>query len=197
MVSKLINIILEDSSSFHSNTDAPDFVSATAGFSGGHCWPCWWAHLRFFCRAVGRHRHAMLEGTPAGLLHEWENPSSGERLCRGLPNQPHFISTGSWAPTTYTALCLACQGTGMKETVPPLGASAGVVRQVSTPGLKGTSGGRRWETSPERLQRAADLQNRRLAPLFGGDGGFPEWHLWYDSNSSRGGKKEGRQTQHR
>lgn len=85
----------------------------------------------------------------------------------------------------------------MKETVPPLEASAGVVRKVSTPGLKGTSGGRHQETPPERLQRAADLQNRRLAPLFGGDGGFPEWDLWYDSNSSRGGEKEGRQTQHR
>lgn len=104
-------------------------------------------------------------------------PRVGEPFLRraalqGFAKAATFYSNR--APGTYSAHSSVprVRGVGMKETVPPLGASAGVVRKVSTPGLKGASGGRRRETPPERLQRAVGLQNRRLAPLSGGDGGF-------------------------
>lgn len=61
------------------------------------------------------------QGQPLAFLHAWENPSPGERLGKGLPNQLHFISTNTQgAYSIHSSVPYTSGDTSMKETVPTL-----------------------------------------------------------------------------
>lgn len=67
---------------------------------------------------------------PPHLSPGGENPSPGERLGKGLPNQPHFISTNTQGTYSMRSSAPYTSGdTSVKETVPALRRDTGAQGQ--------------------------------------------------------------------
>lgn len=91
----------------------------------------------------------------------------------GVCQSSHVLFQQSAGHLQRTQLCAPRAGRGDEGDCPTLRGLCGSREEGEhSRVIKGASGGRRRETPPERLQRAVGLQNRRLAPLSGGDGGF-------------------------
>lgn len=101
---------------------------------GESCWPRWCAVEAVprvpVSHAAGSRRRLECQGHLLTFLQAWENPSPGERLGKGLPNQPHFISTNTQGTYSMRSSVPYTSGdTSVKETVPALRRDTGAQGQ--------------------------------------------------------------------